>query len=307
MFRLIQPDVTSAAEQKALLLKETAIGIAAIELAAETFSKGTPLFVEMAEIQAERYLKPENNKLFQIYDKLRLFGYEGVYSDDMFPADEMYHAYAFLQSTNFTTDIFSIETSGTCEVVFQAAFARCKLDRNRNPPATFLDGAGQDLNYEDYLPGGWNQGLIPYELALLARMNEKAVRNSLLADSELQKFKPETSKYMELSVDDSLVWLLRTRGFTPSKLNREQPKGAIEVPISRDGSFFSVHSRRPSGFFVGKKGAEISYATFHDALEALNKMDTPYWRRPNAQSGVHGIVRGVDIVYKTPAELGLVD
>lgn len=44
-------------------------------------------------------------------------------------------------------------------------------------------------------------------------------------------------------------------------------------------------------FTVGPKGAEEKHDSFDAALEALNQMATPRWRRPNA-AGNWGIVSG---------------
>ena len=71
----------------------------------------------------------------------------------------------------------------------------------------------------------------------------------------------------------------------------------IFVPYASDDTFFHPGLRRDGrsakesgGFTVGAKGAEQHFATFEEALQALTKMETPRWRRPNTESGNWGIV-----------------
>jgi hypothetical protein len=305
-----QPTVKRGEEQAHAILEETAICIAASELAVDTFTKGIPHLDTILKERTKKYMKPENNMLYQIGMGLKAHGYDGVYGDEIFNPDGMYHFYAAIHSMEWSQEIFGYSTPNVCSPVFQASFARCKLDEQESPPSTFLNGAGgQVIDYEEKLPGGHYEGLIPYELALLARMNENAVRNALQADDSIRKVKRQGTKYIEVPVEDALRWLEGTRGFTRSKLSLSNKTNVttIAVPIARDGTFFNVNCRRPSGFYIGPKGAESSYDTFEAALKALNAMDVPYWRRPNMKSGVHGIVRGVDVVEKTRTELGLED
>lgn len=66
---------------------------------------------------------------------------------------------------------------------------------------------------------------------------------------------------------------------------------AIRIPVAADGTTFHPDLARRGYFTVGAKGAEESHDSFDAALEALNRMDTPRWRRPNA-AGNWGIVSG---------------
>lgn len=73
----------------------------------------------------------------------------------------------------------------------------------------------------------------------------------------------------------------------------------IFVPVANDGSYFHPKLRRKGaekgsegGFTIGPKGGEEVVADFTAALDQLSKMETPRWRRPNADSGIWGIVSG---------------
>lgn len=62
--------------------------------------------------------------------------------------------------------------------------------------------------------------------------------------------------------------------------------------MARDGSTFHPGLKRGAGYSIGEKGAEIQVADFDQALLDLQRMPSPYWRRPN-ESGNWGIVAGV--------------
>ena len=65
----------------------------------------------------------------------------------------------------------------------------------------------------------------------------------------------------------------------------------MRVPVAADGTTFNPDLVRRGYFTVGAKGAEEKHDSFDVALEALIRMDTPRWRRPNA-AGNWGIVSG---------------
>lgn len=71
----------------------------------------------------------------------------------------------------------------------------------------------------------------------------------------------------------------------------------VFIPVANDGSQFvpSLHrdgKDHPGGYTIGAKGNEVVIANFDDALSQLQSMQTPRWRRPNAESGNWGIVSG---------------
>ena len=72
-----------------------------------------------------------------------------------------------------------------------------------------------------------------------------------------------------------------------------EPDGDIDdivfVPVARDGSWFGPECRVSGRYTIGAKGSEEKHADYFTALEALLRMPTPRWRRPNA-NGIPGIV-----------------
>ena len=100
---------------------------------------------------------------------------------------------------------------------------------------------------------------------------------------------------------DVLPWMLK-QGYVPTKglpdapapaAPGTEPDGDIDdivfVPVARDGSWFGPECRVSGRYTIGAKGSEEKHADYFTALEALLRMPTPRWRRPNA-NGIPGIV-----------------
>ena len=79
--------------------------------------------------------------------------------------------------------------------------------------------------------------------------------------------------------------------WTPPPVSLDVTKGMIRVPLAADGTTFGPNLSRSGYYTVGEKGSEKKYASFDAALDALNRMDKPRWRRPNP-AGNWGIVSG---------------
>jgi hypothetical protein len=93
-------------------------------------------------------------------------------------------------------------------------------------------------------------------------------------------------------------WITSRAGYRrrPTVLS-ESSEEAVRVPFAADGSYFSPACRMRHGYQVGKRGgkgvmAQRYMPDYWEALEALRRMDKPYWRRPSATSGVPGTVLG---------------
>ncbi len=79
--------------------------------------------------------------------------------------------------------------------------------------------------------------------------------------------------------------------WTPPSVGLDVTKGMISVPVAADGTTFVPNLSRRGYYTVGAKGSEKKYSSFDAALDALNRMDKPRWRRPNP-AGNWGIVSG---------------
>lgn len=75
---------------------------------------------------------------------------------------------------------------------------------------------------------------------------------------------------------------------------RAMRRGASEelVPFAKDGSWFGRHLGERGYYQVGAKGDEQKIESYEQALDALKKMSTARWRRPNANDN-WGIVSAV--------------
>ena len=135
-------------------------------------------------------------------------------------------------------------------------------------------------------------------LAILGGVTEGRMRNILSAnDSGLEK------ERQRVTAASAAAWLKGRKEFFASIW--QQPEEAPEapssdfseevvfVPVAADGSFFHPGLARGGKFTIGAKGEEEPYPTFEEALQALQKMSTPRWRRPN-EAGNWGIVSGRD-------------
>lgn len=282
------------------LLIETAQGIAVLERAADTFKTGNPLVTGIEEL-AEQYMVPEANMLFHVFDSLRAYGFEDRPS--WVAADDIYHAFAFVYAALPLTDFFGCRMPLGCVASLQASLARDKLHENDPSRESVIHGRGHIVEYWEDFPDGLAEGLTIHELSLLTGLEEQSVRNALNKDKTVTRAIGEHSKVLEIPVEEALVWMRGKGRF----LEYEPPKSSahISVPVASDGSFFNAKLERRKGFAIGKKGEERYIETFEEALEKLEKMPKPYWRRPSETTGVPGIVRGVRWESKSREELGL--
>jgi hypothetical protein len=63
------------------------------------------------------------------------------------------------------------------------------------------------------------------------------------------------------------------------------------VPYAKDGSFFHPTLKKPrtGTYTVGKKGFEVTFNSFDDALQYLRAMPVASWRRPNKAGNWGGV------------------
>lgn len=282
------------------LLTETATGIALLELAAVTFKTGKPL-ISGVEDRAAYFLDPVENRMFQVFDKVRAYGFED--RPCCIATEDIFHAFAFMESAWPLLDFFGDSTLNGCNASLQAALARDKLSELDHSRQLVIHGPGHPVEYWNDLPGGMALGLTVQEVALLTGLEEQSIRNELSSDKSIPREIGEQSKQLEIPVEFAATWLLGKGRF--QKYQPPRSENHISVPVAKDGSFFNVNLKRKKGYTIGKKGEERPYELFIEALSALEKMTTPYWRRPSQTTGVPGIVRGVRWESKSRKEIGL--
>lgn len=134
------------------------------------------------------------------------------------------------------------------------------------------------------------------EVAALANMSEKSVRNAFIALKERDVvYKKGNTQYIKVAF--VCKWLTHRKDYKPIK-NLSGMSGCsdeyINVPVAIDGTYFSYTCEyKRGGYQIGPKGAEVKVNNFDDALEQLLHMPLAKWRRPNA-SGNYGLVSAVE-------------
>lgn len=142
----------------------------------------------------------------------------------------------------------------------------------------------------------------PVEPAALARfggVSEGRMRNMISAKDG--KFTRTTDG--RIPAAQALEWLAgRDEFYNSIWRDQERAEGTssgeileepVFVPVARDGSVFHPGLTRNGTYTVGPKGDEKHLADYTGALQELQRMPRPYWRRPNDQGG-WGVVRGIE-------------
>ncbi len=138
----------------------------------------------------------------------------------------------------------------------------------------------------------------PAALARLGRVSERSVRNLMS-----KKEKGLRSENGKVPAQDALDWLSARPDYWNSVWQQQElgelypsqnftEESYVFVPVSRDGSIFHPGLRGNQGYRVGAKDQERDFASFEDALTALQSLSKPYWRRQNA-NGSWVLISGV--------------
>jgi hypothetical protein len=139
----------------------------------------------------------------------------------------------------------------------------------------------------------------PAALAIFGGVSDGRIRNMMSGQN-----RTFSSVEGRIPAQEALAWLSTREEFWNSVWETtEQPEygvkrdapieHAVFLPVARDGSVFHPGEIRGSNYTIGPKGDEKQIEDFEEALEALQRMPTPYWRRPN-DKGNWGIVAGVE-------------
>ena len=156
------------------------------------------------------------------------------------------------------------------------------------------------------------------ELAALSGVSMKRLQNAIYAKTDEA---PLVGKNGKITANNARPWL-EARDYKPSlwqaveKLQPLKPNWGedipydvqmpstsmddyVFVPVANDGSEFLPDAcwrkgkgESDCGYTIGAKGDEQRVSDYLTALDLLANMDTPRWRRPNADSGNWGIVTG---------------
>ena len=134
----------------------------------------------------------------------------------------------------------------------------------------------------------------PDALALFGGVSFGRMRNMVTGKSPM--FHRESGL---IPAHEALAWLDGRESFLPSIWRAQRPSDDQALPISapqpyerpvfvpeaRDGSLFHPGLERSGGFTIGEKGREVQVPTFDAALQELQRMPVPAWRRPSSRGG----------------------
>lgn len=137
------------------------------------------------------------------------------------------------------------------------------------------------------------------DLVLLSGLAEQSVRNRL---AEKNSGIEGTIDHVEAAA--ALPWLSKQKKFVSSLWRYQDDTDVIEsletyvadplfVPVAPDKSVFHPGLRKDGAYIVGESGSERAFTDFDEALQALQAMLIPTWRRPT-EKGRWTQVRGID-------------
>lgn len=217
--------------------------------------------------------------------------YDYVVNANWYPVQhetEFMDAVGFVQSLRITVELYSFDSLAQLETLIVFAAARAKIDSHNGYPVWDLE------TFSDFLGHSTVDGLSISEVALLAHMDEKSVRNATQMQKQDRLITQKNSDGVYIKAEDALDWLKKRQGFKPTKPQVEtitQINGVeyVLVPKAFDGTTFRATCKLSKGYKVGEKDNEEYFNSIWDALEKLKKMRKAYWRRPN-EKGISGIV-----------------
>jgi hypothetical protein len=228
------------------------------------------------------------NGLLESLYRAKLLGIDGkVLEGELLPFDFV--------NLNVAKQLLAInigDEENPIELIQDALSGRVKLCLNDDIPMADIYSMQFEFGLFRELQG---PDLYLSELAALANMSERSVRNDLLSAPEgvVYKVAGDTTR---IKVSFAKEWLKSRKEFKPTNnlaWPAEETGEFIQVPAASDGTFFSpACAYKRGGFTVGNKGDEIKIDTYEEALEYLKSMSLAKWRRPN-KSGNYGIVSAV--------------
>lgn len=201
---------------------------------------------------------------------------------------ELMDAVGFVHALGISVELYSFDTLRQCESLIVYAAARAKIDFVAGYPTWDVDG------YSYFLGNGSYGNLTISEVALLAGMDEKSVRNATQLGKQDRLITQKSKNGVYVNAKDALDWLKRRQSFRPTKcppgiMDQTDNDDYVLVPRAFDGTVFSANCKQGNSFKVGKRGEEIKEPSIWDALEKLKSMKKAYWRRPN-ENGHYSLV-----------------
>lgn len=295
---VIQPD-PDGLDQDLIALFEHAIRFAQDLLAPEGAAKVRDAYLATAEDVSGNGLSSEEDlqevlwtgyhPAMYLFRRLETYGIRGYhhYSDAAEAGKSAVLSHELELATQFCESIPAnwLELSetggkGAFGRILQAAQARYALD------------AGKDLTVD--------------QVTILAGVNRRSVQNALSKQGEAglrTLVDADFPNERRVPNSEARRWLGDRRGFQPTRpwpvegeeeaqpVDITEPTEYVFVPVAEDMSAFRPQLGRKAGYQIGPKGEERVVEDYFEALERLQAMRVPRWRRPN-EKGNWGIVTG---------------
>lgn len=148
------------------------------------------------------------------------------------------------------------------------------------------------------------------ELSTLSGRALQTIKNKLSGE-----YKEIRGTQKKIESSEALAWLMAQKDFKFS-IWREQDDATVAdafdadlgqvffLPVAKDGSVFHPGVNRDGKYLIDEDGTERAIEDFHEALEALQSMLFPQWRRPTKE-GQWTRVRGIEWRRYSKDELNL--
>ncbi|WP_372740988.1 hypothetical protein [Neptunomonas sp.] len=202
-------NTTDLVQREKLMIKEVQSRLVLLQSAYKTYidNSNRKLFPNPNDFEI-----PENTSIQQIFESVFEFAVTGkVYEDNYLREDDMYDAASFILTTNPPASFYNWDIPKECEHLYVMAIARYKLDCFLGINGADLEGYGSE-----FIPNFRSDDLTLKEVACIANMHEKSVRNATHIDKEdrLETFKVESCTYV--TAENALDWLYKRQSFVPT-------------------------------------------------------------------------------------------
>lgn len=129
------------------------------------------------------------------------------------------------------------------------------------------------------------------ELALLSGRALQTIKNKLsgrfreIIGTEKCIEAREANAWLSVQKDfKASIWRHQNDEASLAQLDRGY-EGVMFLPVAKDGSVFHPGVRREGKYLIDEEGREREFEDFEEALEALQLMMFPQWRRPTEEGG----------------------
>lgn len=137
------------------------------------------------------------------------------------------------------------------------------------------------------------------ELSVLSGRALQTIKNKLSG-----QYKEIRGTQKRIEASEALAWLAAQKDFMMSIWREQDDPEAVDffdtglghvffLPVAKDGSVFHPRVKRDGKYLIDESGRERAIEDFDEALEVLQSMHFPQWRRPTRE-GQWTRVKGIE-------------